>query len=439
MEVRDKIREVTLKIIELFGERMSLVEQVKEVKSRKGLPVRDKEVEKSLWLVVREKCKEVGLSTRNCERMFSLLISSSLEAQIPKSGAGAHIEIFRRAKEMEQEGKRVYHLEVGEPAWGPPEEAIEDLFRAVNKGEIRYGPSTGLDRFREAASNWVMWRDGVDVSPDSIVPTPGSKFAIFSLLSLLTDKGDRIGLLRPTWPGYLGIASALGLEVVFSEDDFENLRGSRVIIVCSPNNPDGKVLSESKLESLVEVASESNSYIISDDAYAELSFVKRTPVTKLYERAVSVNSMSKAFGMTGFRIGYVYGPEDLMKSLAKFLAVTITNVPEFIQEAAATALEVGRHHIEKVMNKLREMLQFAEKNLKGTKLRLNEPDGGLYLFPRVEDDNFDSLSFSKRLLEEKGVAVAPGIAFGPYPDRLRITYASVHGYQGILLLKEALS
>ena len=439
MEMRERIREVTLKIFELYGERMRLVNSIAKLKRERGLPVRDREVEASLWEAVRRKCQEEGLNERNCERMFALLISSSIEAQVPKSGAGAHIEIFRRAKAMEREGRKVYHLEVGEPAWGPPKEAIEALFESIRRGEIRYGPSTGLLRFREAAAKWVSKRDGVDVGPDSIVPTPGSKFALFSLMSMLTDKGDRVGLIRPTWPGYLGIASALGLEVVFAEENFETLKGSRVIVVCSPNNPDGKVLSRSQLEELVEIASESNSYILSDDAYAELSFAERVPITKIYERAISVNSMSKAFGMTGFRIGYVYGPKEVVNSLAKFLAVTVTNVPEFIQEAAGAALEVGEKHLVEVRERLSNMLRFAEENLKDTRLEFKRPDGGLYLFPRVELDGFDSLQFSKELLEDKGVAVAPGIAFGPYPDRIRITFASMHGYEGIPLLKEALT
>ncbi len=440
-ELRSRIRNVTLKIIELYGERTSLAKEISSAKRREGVPIRNEGIERSLWHDVRRKCREVNLDEWNCRRVFNFLISSSIRAQIPEDvGAGPHIEIFRRAKEMEKEGKRIYHLEVGEPPWSPPPESIDRMLEAINKGKIRYGTSSGTYRFKEAASEWVSKRDGIQLTPDLILPTPGSKYAIFSILSTFLHPGDRVGIMLPAWPAYRGMAAKLSLELVeiSSPEEVDKLTGVDAFILCSPNNPDGKVWSDKELNELADTLRESNSILISDDAYAELSFVKRRAPSSIYENSLSVGTLSKAFGMTGFRIGYVYGPEEKINELAKFIGLTITNVPEFIQEAAAGALNAGDRWIDKVREELRSYLDYSMELLAGTPLEIGKVEGGLYLFPRVKIDGFDSIAFSNYLLKERGVAVAPGIGFGPYSDRMRITFASPYADPGLKLLKEAL-
>ncbi len=440
-DLRARVREVTLRLVELYAERMSLVRRIAELKRERGLRVKDEAVEARLWDEVLAKCREKGLDQLECRRIFSFLISSSIRAQIPEGGgAGPHVEVFRRAKEIERSGNKVYHLEVGEPPWSFPPAVLDSLIEAIKRGETRYGTSTGTFRFKEAASEWLSRRDGVDAKPEEVIPTPGSKYAIFSILSTFLRPGDRVGVLLPAWPAYKGMASHLSLEMVEidSTEEVEKLEGVRAFILCSPNNPDGKVWSRKELESLAEVLRETDALLVSDDAYAELSFAERVSPSEVYENTISVNTLSKAFGMTGFRLGYVWGDQDKVEKLAKFIGLTITNVPEFIQEAGASALESAGDWIPRVMEHLISYLDLAMRKLEGAPLKMNRPDGALYLFPRVELDDFDSMDFAFRLLEEKKIAVAPGSGFGPYNDRLRITYASPDADQGLRLLREAL-
>ncbi len=440
-DLRTRVREVTLRLVELYAERISLVRRIADLKKERGLPIRDEVVEARLWDEVLAKCTERGLDRLDCRRIFSFLISSSIRAQVPEGGgAGPHVEIFRRAKEIERSGAKVYHLEVGEPPWSFPPDVLDSLIEAIKRGETRYGTSLGNSRFKEAASEWLSRRDGIDARPEEVIPTPGSKYAIFSILSTFLRPGDRIGVLLPAWPAYRGMASHLSLEMIeiSSTDEVEKLRGVRAFILCSPNNPDGKVWSRRELESLAEVLRETDALLISDDAYAELSFVERTSPSKIYENTVSVNTLSKAFGMTGFRLGYVRGDEELVRKLSRFIGLTVTNVPEFIQEAGASALESAEGWIRRVMEHLISYLDLAMRKLEGAPLEINRPDGALYLFPKVELDGFNSMEFATKLLEDRGIAVAPGIGFGPYDDRLRITYASPDADQGLRLLREAL-
>ncbi|RDD53796.1 MAG: aminotransferase class I/II-fold pyridoxal phosphate-dependent enzyme [Candidatus Korarchaeota archaeon NZ13-K] len=440
-DLRGRIRELTLKLVDLYSERMRLVEEIGRLKRESGVPVRDSEVERELWRDVRERCRERGLDDWSCSRLFRFIISASIRAQIPEEGdAGPHLEVFRRAKQLERRGVRIYHLEVGEPPWSFPPWVLDEMLRAIGEGRTRYGTSTGSERFRRAASDWISKRDGVDSGPENIIVTPGSKFAIYSILACFLRPGDRLGVMIPAWPAYKGMASNLGLEFiqVTSLDELWKMKGIGAFLVCSPNNPDGRVWSRRELEELADFLNENDALLISDDAYAEISLVDRVPPSKVYERTLSVNTMSKAFGMTGFRVGYIKASESMISALSKYMSLTISNVPEFIQEASASALERGEGWVSEVRELLRGYLRRALTDLSGAPLEYKEPQGGLYIFPRVQIDGFDSMEFASRILEERGIAIAPGSGFGPFKEWIRITFASEGADQGLRLLKEAL-
>ncbi|MCS7102592.1 MAG: aminotransferase class I/II-fold pyridoxal phosphate-dependent enzyme [Candidatus Korarchaeum sp.] len=440
-ELRERVREITLKLIDLYSERLRLVEEIGKIKREDGAPLRDLRVEQELWKEVKERCKEKGLDDWNCSRLFSFIIAASIRAQIPEGGdAGPHLEVFRKAKRLEKGGVKIYHLEVGEPPWSFPSWVLDEMIKAVEEGRTRYGTSLGSDRFRKAASEWIKRRDGIDSKPENVIVTPGSKFAIYSILACFLKPGDRVGVMIPAWPAYRGMASNLGLEFieVTSLDDLWKLRGIRAFIVCSPNNPDGKVWRRSELEELADFLNENDALLISDDAYAEISLVDRFPPTKAYERSLSVNTLSKAFGMTGFRVGYINASESMISALSNYMSLTISNVPEFIQEASAVALERGESYVNEVKEVLRAYLRRALNDLSGAPLEYEKPQGGLYIFPRVDIDGFDSMEFASRVLEEKGIAIAPGSGFGPFKEWIRVTFASEGAEQGLKLLKEAL-
>lgn len=440
-ELRERVRELTLKLVDLYSERLRLVGEMGRVKRERGLPLRDSSVEQELWREVKRRCDERGLDDWNCSRLFSFIIAASIRAQVPEGGdAGPHLEVFRKAKQLEKRGVKIYHLEVGEPPWSFPSWVLDEMLRAVEEGRTRYGTSLGTDRFRKAASEWIRRRDGIDSEPENVIVTPGSKFAIYAILACFLKPGDRVGVMVPAWPAYKGMASNLGLEFVevTSLDELWKLRGVKAFVTCSPNNPDGKVWRRSELEELADFLNESDALLISDDAYAEISLVDRFPPAKAYEKSLSVNTLSKAFGMTGFRIGYINASGDMISALSKYMSLTVSNVPEFIQEASAAALERGEGYVNEVKEVLRAHMRRAVSDLSGAPLEYEEPQGGLYMFPRVNIDGFDSMEFASRLLEERGVAIAPGSGFGPFKEWIRITFASEGAEQGLRLLKEAL-
>lgn len=440
-ELRERVRELTLKLIDLYSERLRLVDEIGTFKRERGIPLRDIDVERELWKEVRERCRERGLDEWNCDRFFNFIIAASIRAQVPEEGdAGPHLEVFRKAKQLERRGIKVHHLEVGEPPWSFPSWVLDEMMKAIEEGKTRYGTSLGSDRFRRAASDWIKRRDGIDSGPENVIVTPGSKFAIYSILACFLKPGDRVGVMIPAWPAYRGMASNLGLEFieVASFDDLQKIKGVRAFIVCSPNNPDGKVWRRSELEELADFLNESDALMISDDAYAEISLVDRFPPTKVYERSLSVNTLSKAFGMTGFRIGYISASESMISALSKYMSLTISNVPEFIQEASAAALERGEGWVSEVQELLRSYLRRALKDLSGAPLEYEEPQGGLYIFPKVNIADFDSMEFASRLLDERRVAIAPGSGFGPFKEWIRVTFASEGAEEGLKLLKGAL-
>lgn len=443
MEIlRERMKEITLKLLDLYSERLKLAEDIGRLKREEGSPIRNEDVERELWEEVRRRCSENGLDEWNCRRFFSFLIAASIRAQVPEEGdAGPHLEVFRRAKQLEKKGLRIHHLEVGEPPWSFPPRVLDEMLRAIREGKTRYGTSVGTDRFREAASEWIRRRDLLESGPENIIVTPGSKFAIYAILASFMRPGDRLGVIIPAWPAYMGMASNLGLELVGvrSLDELWKIKGVRAFVICSPNNPDGRVWSRSELEELADYLNENDSLLISDDAYAELSLVERVAPSRVYEKTVSVNTLSKAFGMTGFRIGYVRANRDAVQKLSKYLSLTVSNVQEFIQEAAAAALEEGDGWVNQVRASLLRYLELAKRELSDAPIKYEEPMGGLYIFPKVEIDGFDSNEFAIRALEDKGVAIAPGSGFGPFKEWIRITFASDGAFEGLKLLKEALS
>jgi|YelNatPaOPRAMG01_1025707.scaffolds.fasta_scaffold02281_7 aspartate aminotransferase len=440
-ELRERIKEVTLRLVDLYSERLKLVEEIGRLKRESGIQIRDPDVEESLWKAVRERCSERGIDEWNCRRLFDFLIAASIRAQIPEGGdAGPHLEVFRRAKQLERKGVKIYHLEVGEPPWSFPPFLLDEMIKSIREGKTRYGTSFGSDKFRRAASEWIKRRDKIESGPENIIVTPGSKFAIYSILASLLRPGDRIGVMIPAWPAYKGMASNLGLEFIeiSSLDELQKIKGIRAFIVCSPNNPDGKVWSRKELDELADYLNENDSILISDDAYSEISFVDRVSPAKVYDMTISVNTLSKAFGMTGFRIGYIHAKEEIISKLSKYLSLTISNVPEFIQDASASVLERGESWVSEVRGSLRSYLDRAVSELSEAPISYKEPEGGLYIFPKVEIDGFDSMEFSMRVLEERGIALAPGSGFGPFKEWIRITFASEGAEGGLRLLKEAL-
>ncbi|MCS7125214.1 MAG: pyridoxal phosphate-dependent aminotransferase [Candidatus Bathyarchaeota archaeon] len=334
-------------------------------------------------------------------------------------------EINEKIIRLEREGREIIKFNLGDPDQQTPVEIIEAAFEAMKKGKTKYASAAGEARLREALAEIH------GVNADNIVITPGSKWAVFAAMYLLLNKGDNVVIPSPHWTAYDLVAKSLGVNVKLIktrfesnwEVDVEDLKGlingrTRLIILNNPNNPTSKVMNEKVVEKIVNVANERGIKVLSDEVYADISFVKTKSLIEYEGEHIVVRSFSKTFAMTGWRIGYAITDKALADKIIKLNQITFTNVPVFIQEAALKALEL-RHQIVKAMRECyQKRADLANKILSDTKLKFTKPEAPFYVFPK--SNGLNSEMFALRLLD-KGVAVVPGTSFGDYIEHFRIS------------------
>jgi len=333
-------------------------------------------------------------------------------------------EINEKALELESRGKKIIKLNVGDPDQSTPHEIIETAYEAMKRGETKYSFAAGEPWLREDLANIHC------VSPENVVIMPGSKWAIFLIMYLLMKNGENVVIPSPHWTSYELIAKSVGAEIRFLRTeidsnwqiDTEKLeelidKRTRLLILNNPNNPTSKVVDKKALEKIVEIADARGITILSDEVYANISFVKVESILGLSHKHILINSFSKTFGMTGWRIGYTIVQKGLADRLVKLQQITLTNVPVFIQRAASKALE----NMNELANKMREdykrRADLASKIFSAARLKFTEPEAPFYFFPKCI--NLDSEKLALDLLD-KGVAITPGTAFGQYREHFRI-------------------
>jgi len=333
-------------------------------------------------------------------------------------------EISERTMKLESEGKKIVKFSLGDPDEPTPDEIIEAAYEAMKQGKTKYSFSAGEPKLREEIANIH------GVSAENVVVTPGSKWPIFALMYLLFKNGGNVIVPSPHWTSYELIAKSLGVEARFLRTDLDTdwkidvkqLEGlidnkTRLLILNNPNNPTSKVIDDRTLEEIVQVASDRKIMILSDEVYSEISFVKTKSILDFDGENVLVNSFSKTFAMTGWRVGYVILKRELAQQLVKLHQITLTNIPVFIQQAAIKALELRHEIANRIREDYRRRADLADRILSKTKLKFTKPDAPFYFFPK--SDGLDSEKFAFDLLD-KGVAVTPGTAFGQYREHFRI-------------------
>jgi aspartate aminotransferase len=284
-----------------------------------------------------------------------------------------------------------------------------------------------------------------NVYANNVIITPGSKWGIFATIYLLLKEGGNVVIPSPYWTAYGLIAKTLGVEtrLVKTELDskwridlekFENAidRDTRMIILNNPTNPTSSVISEEVLDDIVRIANNKRIIILSDEVYADISFIKTKGILEYGGDHILVTGFSKTFAMTGWRIGYVIANTGLIEKLAKLNQITLTNVPVFIQEAALRALDLKSVIAEKIRKKFLDRAKLACNVLSKSKLEFSNPSAPFYMFPRKH--GLDSESFALSLLD-RGVAVAPGTSFGDYREHFRISLTAPRDDLSIALTK----
>lgn len=353
-------------------------------------------------------------------------------------------EISEKVIRLENEGKKIVKFNLGDPDQPTPKEIVEAAYEAMKEGKTKYSSAAGEKELRGRIAEIH------GVSADNVVITTGSKWAIFAAMYLLLKKGENVIIPTPHWTAYDLTAKSLGAEIKILRTelesdwkiDIEKLEKlvddeTRLIILNNPNNPTSKVIDEKVVEKIIHIADSKGITILSDEVYADISFVKTKSILDLNPNHVVVKSFSKTFVMTGWRIGYLIANKELAEKVVKLNQITLTNVPVFVQYGALKALELRHEIIRNIREEYRRRADLACQILSKANLKFSKPDAPFYLFPKQE--SLDSERFAFELLD-KGVAIAPGTAFGNFREyfRVALTVPDDEVELGLKIIAEAL-
>jgi aspartate aminotransferase len=428
-DLRNKMDDVTLKMIHLLKDRTNIAKEIGEVKKNMGKGITDEVREENLREKVIALCKDIALDETIATKFLNFLLNESVKVQ--SNNKPSHLSIFLKAKALEEQGGKIIHMEVGELDFPPPNIVRNALEEVFDKGFLRYGQAKGIPMFREAIANYMSKKFNVDLTKDNIIVSPGARFSIYTAISTLLDPGDEMIVIEPAWPAYKDCAFNAGIKVrVINttlegkwEPSLEQIKktinsNTKMIVLNYPNNPTGKILNEKLQDDIMQLAQKNNLYVLSDEIYSEYAKTKWKSILKYnYEKSIVTQSFSKSHAMTGFRVGYGVANVKIIEKMAKLQALCLTNVSEPIQYIAMKALEADTsNNTNTVQNRLDVLVQKARE----LGLDFIVPDGAMYIFARINQEGFDGVQFANSTLE-KGLAVAPGEGFGDYKNFIRLS------------------
>lgn len=343
------------------------------------------------------------------------------------------LEIGARAKALRNEGRDICSLSAGEPDFDTPAFIVEAARKALGDGITRYGPAAGDPELRAAVAEKLSTENGIPTRPSQVLITNGGKQAIFNLFQVLLNPGDEVLIPSPFWLSYPDMAALAGARsVVIASNPEHGFRldladlerriteRTRLLVLNTPGNPTGRVMSRSELEALAEVMRRHPRLLVmSDEIYEFLlaegqthhSFAAVAP--DLAERCFTVNGFAKGWAMTGWRIGYLAGDEAVIKAASALQSQSTSNVCSFAQRGALAALLGKRDCVMEMAesyNRRRTVLTQGLQAING--ITLLPPQGAFYAFPQLPEHIKDSMAFCRKALDDAGLAVVPGVAFG---------------------------
>jgi aspartate/methionine/tyrosine aminotransferase len=373
------------------------------------------------------------------ERAKSLLQPSARSAVPPFMV----MDVMAAAARLEAQGRKIVHMEVGQPAAGAPASAISAVRAALADGPHGYTAALGIPSLRRRiAQAYAQWHD-IELDPERVVVTTGSSAAFMLAFLAAFEPGDRVAVAVPGYPPYRHILTALGCGPVLIETNAATRwaitadmlltqhrnRPLRGVIVGSPANPTGTMMTPEALAKLIQCAEDAGIVVISDEIYHGLDYAFRAQSSvPLSANAIVINSFSKYFCMTGWRVGWMVVPPSLLRTVERLQQNLAISVPTLSQIAAQAAFE-GRDELENIKHGYEENRRILLDGLPRAGLSSFLPvDGAFYLYADTSRFSGDSFEFAKRMLEEAGVAATPGVDFDPIHGRnfLRLCYAGSH-------------
>ena len=344
------------------------------------------------------------------------------------------IEISTRARELQAQGKNILSFSAGEPDFDTPAKIKEAAIYAINQGFTRYTAVAGIPELLDAIAAKLKRDNGLIYNRDQIIVSNGAKQSLFNITQVLLEEGDEVIIPAPYWVTYPELVKFAGAKPVIVQTDERNgfkmtaaeleeaiTPKTKMVILTSPSNPTGSVYTKEELVRLAKVLEGTDIWVVSDEMYEKLVFIgaEFTPAASIsedmFKRTITVNGLSKSVAMTGWRMGYAASANrELVKKMISLQSQSTSNINSITQKASITALDGT---VDEDIEKMREA--FETRSLEAVKLfnaiegvSVRRPRGAFYLFVNIKDLSMDSMQFCKELLDNYGVAVVPGVAFG---------------------------
>ncbi|MFD2618624.1 pyridoxal phosphate-dependent aminotransferase [Terrilactibacillus laevilacticus] len=362
-------------------------------------------------------------------------------------------KVYEKTNQLRDKGLDIYSLIIGEPDFSTPKVITQTLINSISNNQTHYTSNYGLTELREAIAHKLQSENKILASPNEVLITVGATEAVYVSVTGILNPGDEAIIPQPCWPYYeacckLAGATPIPIPLRLKNDAFtlsvEDLEkqitpNTRLLVLNSPNNPTGMVLDLDTLKEIAQLAIKYDLTVISDEIYEKIIYDDQTHISiaslpGMSERTITINGFSKAYAMTGWRIGYIHAPIPLLKGFVKLHQYNVTCLPEFTQRAAVVALEQAAPDVKLMRNEFNRRRNLVVHMLSQSKaLEIPNPKGAFYLFVNIEKCGMTSNQLAMEILEETGVAVVPGSSFGKYGEGfIRLSYAATD-----TILKEA--
>lgn len=353
-------------------------------------------------------------------------------------------KVNEKALAMERDGEKVYHFEIGRPDFDTPDYIKKACIDSINNGDVFYTSNFGYQELRQEIAEYLTRRKQIPTVYEEVLVTVGLAEAVYDVLNVILEEGDEILVPDPVWMNYINIPRILGaVDVEYSlleergyQPDLDELSAkvtdrTRAIVLVSPHNPTGSMLNRESLEGIAEIAKKNDLLVISDEIYERLVYreeghISIASLPEMKERSVTLNGFSKAYSMTGWRIGYVSAPKELILAINKIHQVNTTSAASFVQKAAIAALRNERTEVEDMRQEYWKRRDYAVRAINDIPgLNCLAPDGAFYIFINIRSLGVTSSEFAQYLLEHEKVALVPGDVFGKNGEGyLRMSFAN---------------
>jgi aspartate aminotransferase len=366
-----------------------------------------------------------------------------LAARVSQVTPSITLAIAAKAKAMKAEGIDVCSFSAGEPDFDTPAHIKAAAAKALEEGKTKYGPAAGEPKLREAIAHKLKSDNGLDYKPENVLVTNGGKHSLYNLIVALIDPGDEVIIPAPYWLSYPEMVTLAGGKSVIVHTDAstgykitpEQLKKAitpktKLFVLNSPSNPTGMVYTPEEIKDLAKVIVDADIFVVSDEIYEKILYDGAEHIsigslgTDIFARTLISNGFAKGYSMTGWRLGYLAGPLEIIKAASTIQGHSTSNVCTFAQYGAIAALESSQDCVEEMRQAFAKRRQVMCDRLNAIPgLSCPKPDGAFYLFPDISKTGLKSLEFCNALLEAHQVAVIPGVAFGA-DNNIRLSYAT---------------